>query len=192
MAAAPYRYRILVTNTSPSPGGAANIFHVSNDVPLSDANVTSILNHLKTFYTAVGTYVYGAFSIGPRVLEYTPSGIAPRIVPVAAVGQTNVSSTPQPPQLAAVMSWRTALAGRSFRGRTFLGPLNLAALSSGALVGAFYSAANTAAATLITNVKTVTTAGYGLCVHSDHLALDTLITSGNMDPKVDTLRSRAS
>jgi len=191
MGLAPYRYRILVANASPSPGGAQNVFNVGNDVLLTDAQVNTILGHIKTWYTAFSTYVYGSFTIGSRVLEFRPGVVAPRIVLATPAAQSSAISTPQPPQLAAVMSWRTALAGKSFRGRTFLGPLNIAALSSGTLAAAFTGTANTASTTLISAVKGVTNPAWGLVVHSDHMSEDTPITNGVMDARVDTMRSRA-
>jgi len=191
MAVAPYRYRILVLNSTPAPGGGANVFMVGNDVALSDAQVTSICNHLKTFYTALGTYCGGLFTIGARVLEFHPGAVGPRVVPITPPQQANGVSAVLPPQLAAVISWRTAFAGRSFRGRTFLGPLNGAAVTSAALTPAFVTAANPAAATLLTNIKTVTAASWGLVVHSDKLNEDTPIITGTMDTRVDTMRSRS-
>lgn len=191
MSLAPYRYRIIVANNNPSPGGSINVFNAANDVLLSDTQVNNVLTQLKTFYSALSSYIGGTYSIGSRILEFRPGGVAPRIVLVAPQSQANTVSGPQPPQLAAVLSWRTALAGKSFRGRTFLGPLNSAALSGTSLAGAFTAAANTAAAALIANVRTQTSASWGLVVHSDERSEDTQISLGNMDSRVDTIRSRA-
>jgi hypothetical protein len=191
MAVAPYRYRILTLNTLPGPGGGANVFNVASSAALTDANLTSILAHLKTFYTAVGSYVPGVFTIGSRILEFTPGAPAPTIRTVASASQTNASSSPLPGQLCSVVAWRTALAGKSYRGRTFLGPLNAAALTGTAISGAFIAAANAAAAALITNVRAVTDPAWGLVVHSDAIPTDTPVTSGLMDGRPDTLRSRS-
>jgi hypothetical protein len=191
MALAAYRYRILVTNTGPSVTTGVNVFNVGNDTALPDANVTNLLTAIKALYSSLTTYVPGSFSIGSRVLEYHVGTAAPRIVPVAAQAQTNAISAVLPPQLAAVLSWRTATGGRSYRGRTYLGPLNGAAVANQTLVGAFTGAANTAAATLITACKAQVTAPWGLIVHSETAATDTPVLTGNMDSRVDTLRSRS-
>ena len=190
MAVAPYRYRIVVSNTSNVSGTSNNVFNIGNDVALADATITNMLNAIKNFYAALATYVNGTFSIGSRVLEYRPGVPAPRIVPVAAVTQVLTASSPLPAQLAAVMAWRTALAGRRYRGRTYIGPLNQAALTNQSLNGTFITNANAAAATMITAIKALPTAGYGLVVHSDAAPDDTLIASGNMDTRPDTIRSR--
>jgi hypothetical protein len=190
MAAAAYRYRILVTNSVPSPGGAANVFNVGNDALLTDANVTSILNHLKTFLAAQTTYAYGTWSIGQRVLEFRPGVALPRIVAAAPVVQALGQSTILPTQLAAVVSWRTAFAGKSYRGRTFLGPFNNTVLSANNLHPTFVTNMSTAATNLIANIKLVTNPAWGLVVHSDKLSEDTPVTTAAIDSRVDTLRSR--
>lgn len=191
MALLAYRYRILVENSTGVSGKSYNVFSVGSDAVVSDANVALILGDLNTFYTAITTHVYGTYSIGSRILEYQPTG-PPRIVSVAAVGRTNNAASPLPAQLALCVNWRTALAGRSYRGRTFLGPLNGAANStSGGVTGAAITAVNNACAALITAVKPRTTGSHGLIVHSDQVPTDTDITLGTTDTRMDTMRTRS-
>lgn len=186
-----YRYRVIVENSVGVSGKSLNVFNVGSDALVSDANVTLMLGDLKTFYTAIATYVYGTYSIGARVLEYQAAGGPPRIVTVAPVAQVSAASASLPPQLSVVVAWRTALAGKSYRGRTFLGPLNGAAQAGGAVTAAAQTAVNTAAANLITNLKPRTTGSVGLVVHSDHANVDTPVVVGATDLRMDTMRSRS-
>lgn len=190
MPLAAYRYRIFVENAVQVSGKSLNVWNVGSDAVISDANIALILGDLKTFYTALATYVCGTFSIGSRILEFAAAGGPPRIVAVAAVAQTNAVATPLPGQLALCLSWRTALAGKRYRGRTFLGPLNVAVNASGAVVAGAITAVNNAAAVLVPAVKPRTTGAWGLVVHSAAVPTDTPITLGTIDTRMDTVRSR--
>ncbi len=77
----------------------------------NDGNTTPIKQYQPSSMAFVG--ITGAqVDVDPSpVVEWQPSS------PVAMTG-TNIA----PPQLALVLSKRTGLAGRSFRGRTYLGP----------------------------------------------------------------------
>lgn len=187
-------YRITCESSGASVSGKAiNIFHVTagsaSTLPLGTIN--GILTDIKAFYTPAATYMTTNWTIGSRVLEYLPGGTAPVIIGATPQVQVMSGSNAMPPQLAAVVSWRTPLAGPSFRGRTFLGPLNNTAFSAASLSGAFTAAMNTAASTLITALQTRITGNGGLVVRSTVQQLDTPVVSGVMNTKVDTLRKRS-
>ncbi len=173
-------------------GKAVNIFHVTSgtSATLSDSQLTNVLTDLKLLYTAFGTYTTITWSIGSRILELLPDGSPPVIRNVAALSQAPGVGTVMPAQLAAVVSWRTAFAGPSFRGRTFLGPLGNTAITAGSLNSAFLTAVNPAAAAVITNMPAHANGG-GLCVRSGVRQVDTLVTAANVNSKVDTLRKRS-
>lgn len=196
---------------------AVNVWHVANagaGFNATDAN--NVLAAMKPFYDAYATYrtTGVAFTIGSRVLiQDTANWIPPTFdsnrrqltkgrwaSPPTILGATPVTSTAGsggsalPPQLANVVSWKTANAGRSARGRTYLGGLAGNAASGGIVLGAFVVAMNTAAAALIAAVKAVTLAGGGnpyLACWSPTRGEVREILTGSNDGTFDTMRSRA-
>ena len=189
---------------------AVNTWHVAPDTAgWLGADTTAIANtfigYLKTFYDAVNAAgVYGGQTIGGVVVEYE-YGEDPKYVPATPQIATDTGTGAlYPPQLAAVVSWRTALAGRSFRGRTYLGVLRSQAFGGNMLTSTFVSAVNTAATTLAGRVSS----SFRFCVVSKtgtrwhktgdhtyassfHTGFTTQITSGSTTMTPRTLRSRA-
>jgi hypothetical protein len=123
----------------------------------------------------------GFFNTEPFIMATTPN---------TSTGGSGGASIP--PQLASVVSWRTATSGRSGRGRTYLGNLSNAAQSVGTVTPAFVIAVNTAAGTLITAVAAITAAGSAaaLGVWSPTKGVIRPILSGSTDATFDTMRSR--
>lgn len=186
-------YRITCEATGGGISGkAVNIYHVTSGTTatLSDTQLANVLTDLKLIYTAFGTYTSVTWTVGSRILELLPDGSPPVIRNIVPLNQAGGVGTVQPPQLAAVISWKTPLAGPSFRGRTFLGPLTSTAITAGGLNSAFLSAMQPAAVAVISNMPAHANGG-GLCVRSTTKELDTLITSSAINSKVDTLRKRA-
>lgn len=187
-------YRITCESSGASVSGKAiNIFHVTagSDTTLPLSTINGILTDIKAFYTPAATYMTTNWTIGSRVLEYLPNGDAPVIIGATPQVQGMSGSQAMPPQLAAVVSWRTPKAGPSFRGRTFMGPLNQTAFSATSLSGTFTGAMNTAATTLITALQARIGGNGGLVIRSTVKQLDTPVVSATMNSKVDTLRKRA-
>jgi hypothetical protein len=187
-----------------------NVFHVA---PSSGGwigtDTTAIANYfigrLQTFYTSCGTAgLAGGQTIGQTVIEYEYNE-APKYVPATAVSVgASTGGAFQPLQLAAVVSWRTALAGRAYRGRSFLGPLTASAVSGSALAAGFVSGVNAAATVLVASAsgtfKFVVVSKSGLHWHKTgdhtyasafHTGFTTPITSGSTGNAIRTMRSRA-
>lgn len=144
-------------------GGAAgatgpffNIFHVNTPTD-SAATALSVLNQFQTFYQAIkGLYGAGtAWSVGNKIVRvdldppiYVPA--APQTTAGSGAGGYTAS------QLAAVVSWKTAIATRHGRGRTYIGPLGATAVdTTGSLSSASQLALQNAATALIANLKAV-------------------------------------
>lgn len=123
----------------------------------------------------------GYFNTEPLVIGATPQ--------TTALG---AGGTAIPPQLASVVSWRTATAGRSGRGRTYLGNLGASAQTNALVTSGFVTAMGTSSATLITAVRAVSVSGTPayLCVWSPTKGTTREILSGFMDATFDTMRSR--
>lgn len=203
---------LQITASKDMGGGnlAVNVWHVAPSAAgWTGADTTVVANewigYIKTFYdSCAAAGLWGGQTIGATVIEYEHNEV-PKYVPATAQTATDTGTGAiQPLQLAAVVSWRTALAGRSFRGRTYLGPLKATAMSTGTLAGTFVNAVNTAAGVLIAHTsgtfKLHVVSKSGLHWHKtgDHTysstsytGTSTPITSGSTTASIRTMRSRA-
>lgn len=131
-------------------GKAVNTWHLN--VATDDvAVVNSFINTLQAFYDAIKVYLFGggAWTIGGKVVRLD-------VDPNTVVAATQKLSTPTggnplyPPNDAFVVTWRTGAIGKSFRGRTYLGPWSGVAYNTdGTMASALQTALTTAIATLI-------------------------------------------
>jgi hypothetical protein len=193
---------------------AVNTWHVQTSGGLSNAEVSSIIVPFQAFYNAIAAYRATSTSvlIGSRVLigdvanwhkpvgrpgdsGYTAGHWDPpeTILGGSPLNSTNGSGgTVLPSQLASVVSWRTATAGRMGRGRTYLGNLGAAAMNGSTITGTFVTAATSAATTLISAVSAIvpTSGPIKLCVWSPTSGVTREILTGAMDGTFDTMRSR--
>lgn len=175
---------------------AVNTWHYSADGSTifgpDDASKTAQANEaidqLKVFYTALNNPgLSNTWTIGSSVIEYQ-TGQPPRYVTATPQDSDLGSGAVSGLQLACCLSWRTALAGKSYRGRTFLGPLTAPAFAMPSIDPTFVGRVNTAAAALIA------APGVGdlvPAVYSPTLDITTRITSGLATTKCRTMRSRA-
>lgn len=174
-----------------------NVFHIRTlALPTTTAEVQAVVDVFKTFYDNLASVRQGnaTMTIGTRVVADDASNTTPPQI-WGTVPRTSVigtSSGAVPAQLAAVISWRTPLAGRSYRGRTFLGLLGGAAQNGAVLQGSAVTTINSSAATLISGLAALSVAGGGcsLAVYSKKANVCTDIISGTTDATYDTMRSR--
>jgi hypothetical protein len=192
-----------------------NTWHCFVPTSPSVAEANAILGPFKAFIDSTAAYRSGGTVpvTGSRVLYWPESAwTKPVIDPVThkvttkgyfnaepvIIGATPATSTAGtgtgfiPPQLASVVSWRTATSGRSGRGRTYLGNISQNAQSGSLILAGFVSAVNTAATTLITAVRALSVGGTPpyLCVWSPTKGTTREVLSGTMDATFDTMRSR--
>ena len=166
-----------------------NIWHLAI-VGEPGPNIGPILAKIAAFYNIVKSYYPAGTSIqtGFKVIDR-------RTVPWQFVTATPVVTTGTgtggyaPAQLAAVVTWRTADVGRSYRGRTFLGPIGMAGLAGANLDSGFVTAIGGAAANLILDLDTATVGN--LVVYSHKHNTYSLVTSSGTTSVVRTIRSRA-
>jgi len=177
-----YRVPVTITNLAVVSGLGANVWHVQ---PATDAlvDVQAAIDGIRDFYTALaGRYnTSTTLVVGSRVLriDVTPQPIiasTPRVV----AGTDGGGAIPA--QLANVVSWRTAIAGRSYRGRTYLGPFAASQLSGTVWISGLSTGIGTAAAALIAAGRIV--------VWSEKLQVATPIIGYATDTHVETMRSR--
>jgi hypothetical protein len=191
-----------------------NTWHVQTLGAVLTSEANAMLAAVSAFYNAQNAYrVNGtSFTTGTRVLWALESwwtkpvgkpgasgyvkgfwNTPPTIVPAASSTSAAGTGTGQlPPQLACVVSWRTATSGRSGRGRTYLGNLAAAAMSGAVLYGPAITAINNGATALIAAIAGITTGGgpAALSVWSPTTGLQRPVLTGASDTIFDTMRSR--
>jgi len=146
-------FRVPILLTFPGAGSpGVNVWHIRTVDPvlvteLSQAN--TLIGYLRTFYTYnVAHYpATTTITLGTVTEVITSREIVPTFASVTGVG---VASAPQ--MLSLVITWKTSIASRRGRGRTFFGPLPTAAMQNdGTPVAALVSLAQSSAATLISS-----------------------------------------
>jgi hypothetical protein len=176
---------------------AVNVWHYSADGGVTfgsdDAAKTTQANaaitQLKAFYTTLSAAgLYGAWTIGSAVVEYQ-TGDDPRYV--VATPQTVSAGAGSVTAMAptACLTLRTALAGKSFRGRKYIGPLYYAAMTGNLVATSMVTAINNATATLL---AAPTGSQLVPCIYSPTLDVTNKITNGSTTQLLRTMRSRAS
>jgi hypothetical protein len=146
-------FRVPINLTFPGAGSpGANIWHIRTVTPtsgseLSEAN--TLIGYLRAFYVAMQPYL--ALSTVVSLGTVTEVGTAREIVPtMATVTSSGVDSAPQ--ALAVVVTWRTTIAARRGRGRTFVGPITKSVLQTdGTIVDGTRTTMATAAGALVTS-----------------------------------------
>jgi hypothetical protein len=155
-------YRVECTIQPALGDTGANIFHVTNG-GADDAAVPGMLTAIKAFYTAIASFYLNTtlITIGASVRDI---GVFPnRIVAATPLTQSGTTAGEALPANAAlVTTWRTALAGRSFRGRTYLGPSQETMNNGGIPNGATVATIQTAAGNLITAIDAVAGLSFGV------------------------------
>jgi len=180
--------RITATISGGIPRTAYNIWHVLCNGP-SLSEVQGAVDAIRDFYTT-------AQSLFPNTCQIV---IGTSVVEITAVPQVIWGPTPrtvaggggtaaQPAQLANVVSWRTAYAGRSFRGRTYLGPLGSSALTNNVISTGVNTAVTNATNALV--AASVAASGWDLVVWSEKLQSSNPVISGVTNSKVETQRRR--
>jgi len=147
-------FRVPILVTFPGAGSpGVNVWHIRTIADplaageLSQAN--SLIGYLRTFYDAIKVYYPAAttISLGTVTEELTSREIVPTMAIVSGIG---TGSAPQ--MLSLVITWKTSVASRRGRGRTFLGPHPTNCMQSdGTPSTTFLTDVNNAAAALLTS-----------------------------------------
>lgn len=191
-----------------------NTWHVLCSAQPTPTESNAILATLKTFFDALAAYraVGSTVVTGTRVLYFdqawwqkptfdangkllTKGKFTTEPIIVGATPNTSIAGTggtPLPGQLAACLSWRTSVSGRSGRGRSYLGNWGSAAMTGSGVTAGCVGAVNSGAGTLLTNITAVTgTDGpFYLSVWSPTKGVIRPILTGATDSVFDTMRSR--
>lgn len=197
--------RVVVSGTLYGQESWANVFHIDPPGGFTDGNVFDAFEDAYSVAAAGGgmgwlTPCPGEIStgvFGVRMTQMTLQAVTnPGIATVRTLNTPGGQNTPGglPLDVALVVSWRTSLAGRSFRGRTYLPPFHENQCVDDS--GGFPRPAAATVAGLAVNaaqlIDDLATALAPLVVYSRTLSDSTIITGGFIDGSWDTQRRRGA
>jgi hypothetical protein len=176
------------------PELATNIFHVDGfGIPVSSTDVDDIATAFATWDAGIETVRQGSSVLSMiRVREVGGPGGPVHERPQSNAGTGTGDALPL--QIAMVCTWRTASAGRRFRGRTYLPHSHTNALSDSGNGYPVWSngAKGTVAAAADQLITDVSAIGGVLVVASAAGSVNTPITNGQVGSIPDTQRRRRS
>ena len=168
-------------------GPAYNVWHFEG-APADAAGVAPVLTALLAFYSSQSSsFASGSsFLVAPNGIKVVD--ITPNLIVGVTGGSTNgTGSSTLPGNVAAVLALRTALAGRRYLGRKFVGPLATASNNGGLFNESTRTGFLGAANTLRTAASAAT---WPLVVWSRLGRVATEVTGFTMDNHLDNLNSR--
>jgi len=146
-------FRVPINIAFPGAGSpGANIWHIrtladSGVLELAQAN--ALVGIIRTFYGACAAFYPNTttLTLGTVTSVTDQREISPTMAPVSGAGSGSSMQA-----LAVVVTWKTSIAARRGRGRTFVGPLHTAAVQSdGTPAGSVQTGIQAAASALVTS-----------------------------------------
>ena len=173
-------------------GRSVNTFHFTcDDTP---SILQGAIDKYRDFYTAIAAmYVSAAvITVGSRVISFDPEDVSVpgqiyTVIPRAVAGTGGSSAMAA--QVAMCVSWHTAFAGKSFRGRSYLGPFATSVLNSatGLFTSALVTSTTVAANALLTGLQSVSVSPL---LFSRKNAATQVLINATIDNTPDTQRGR--
>jgi hypothetical protein len=138
-----------VTMTTWDNQEVVNVFGFSLTVTLTQTVTDSIAGALSPLYDALVPYMFNANHIAQPVVTDLRTEGGPQFTSANVNWPKSGTSgaDPLPGQNAALVTWKTATRGKSFRGRSYFGGLTENAITSGVLATGLEGALLTAATT---------------------------------------------
>lgn len=189
-------YRIAVEGSCVNgSGNVVNVFHYTQTTPSpTGANGAADLAstwqvQLMDLYVACLSTSYQLESYHVRNIDNPTEGAdVIKLVPEPG----DVVGDMMPPQTSCLISWRTGLIGRSYRGRTYLPPTGESAVgSAGALTAGQLAAIGAFAEAALVLESTVTFAGFQLVIYSPTVPARTPVSSYSVRGGIAIQRKRA-
>lgn len=178
---------IRFTTESSLVSQAVNVWHFNCDGAASTTLANECITKVDAFFEAIKSHMAPAvLTHGSRV---TTVDLLPNVVvPATPLTTTTTGTNAGPYNVCAGVTWNTDFIGKSYRGRTYLGPLSQLAIgTSGTSIGASpVSDISTAATTLMAP----TTGGATLCVWSEKLQTSNNVTGNVAHSGIRTQRRR--
>ena len=145
-----------------------NVYHFLSPHPVTVADLTAIGSNIATWVTGhlIGQMAPNVTVTNINLRDLTTAGGAILDVPMTSGNVGTASGSPLSNAMALVASWRTGLAGRSFRGRTYVPGVTSVQLAAGS--DNLVSTGTTTALVGVMNalVSQLATAGYELVITS--------------------------
>ena len=183
-------YRVNVNIQYPQTGGPGlNTWHFRHE-DIAALDLDGVLGVLQNFYIGIRSFYDGATTIScPDEIIEDPYG-SPTYQSVTGWSVLgNGTGLNMPPSDQVVVTWRTASATRSGRGRTFIGPLVSGLLEdNGTIQAGSLQLIRDAAAALVSESLTDGNWAFGVYSRTDSLLRD--FTASNVRDRFAVLRSR--
>ena len=175
------------TAESSATAQAVNVWHVKTPGSATSTDANQAIVAVKAFYEAIKAFMApDIWTIGSRVitLDETPN----RLISATVLTSTMTGTSRAAAQVAAGITWHTAFIGKSFTGRSFIGPLSNGGVNTdgATITSAFLAALTTGAA----NITPTLTGGGEFCVWSDKLDSAEEITQAQIRTGLRTQRRR--
>lgn len=166
---------------------AVNVWHVVTGSPADSTDADEAIVRVDAFFEAIKAFMKpGLWTHGNRVitLDETPN----RLIPASSLTTTTTGTTNAPASVAAGITWLTDFIGKSYSGRSFIGPLSNGGVESNGLdiSSTFRTALLAAAEDLVDPL----TSGGRFCVWSEKLQVGTPITGWNVRTGIRTQKRR--
>lgn len=175
-----FHFRQVDNPTGGIPNNAAGLIYYWNDIlaagPGPAVKYRDVMPSVVTVY---------------RQYAYCLTNVADAAENVVNVLGTRGTGDLCPPQCATVITWRTANAGRRFRGRSYLGPIREQDQSAGTIEAAIYKTAVNSFASAMMSHFNGATSKYKHVVYSRILATGLSVTSYVIRDSIKTQRRRA-
>lgn len=171
-------YRLGVECLGPSGQLMVNVLHfrqinsIGSDegTELADAYIADAM----PLYQDILSSSCGIVNLKVRNVDRPTFGTDVAVSPAGTGVVTGQASSPTAPQ---IMTLRTGLIGRSFRGRSYLFPTGESLVGGGQIEGTYATGVNDYFTALQSLTDGVSGAEYRLTVYSPTLTLDTLVTN---------------
>lgn len=169
-----------------------NVFHYKAlDATIFDTQVEDLIQawqaEVQSLYLALMCSNFALARLVVRGVTNPTEGADFSYSPVEA-GTREATNLPN--QNAALVLWKTGLIGRRFNGKSYLPPAGEGDNNQGVLVAGYQTSINNFAAAAIEMGDGITTARYGLVVHSVVGSADTIVTSHSIMTEFRTQRRR--
>lgn len=188
-------YRLTVRTVFPGGSKAGtNTWHIrTTTAPVPGA--PGVVSIVKAFYDGIkgnfgAAYSWSFDGVLAEVGTATPAQ-PPQIDPWTVTGSTGGNLDSGPAGVGAVVGWRSSLATRRGRGRTFISPLPAGCFEGdGTLSAAFLASLRTAASQMVTSSLADGNGAISVFSQSDNVGRD--IVSSKVNDRVAYLSSRRS
>lgn len=188
-------YRLsCVWERAASQDNAVNVFHFrQGDPPIFDTPAEDLVGaFVEEVELAYSNCVNPGYALTKYTVRQVTGGLEIFEQSTNIPGNVGSATTQLAAQVAGIVSWRSGLAGRSRRGRTYLPPADELEISSGLWIDDYITRESSFVNTMINlmNVSTITHAAWELVIWSTVLALATPVTGVVLPRTPATQRKR--